>query len=404
MPKQSEIIGNQNNPTGEEAGGFLAGTREVFESATSGIEGAGDAVDEFLGLGPGERKDILRSSQLTHRTFGLDHKETITTPYLGFQYFIRVNYNGALEDFVKSYFSDQPFFSTNTFVKSVTLPSIGIDSEVFNEYNRKRISQTKLEFEPVDITFHDIVNGSTLKLWQMYYQYYFADGRYKDKSVTNAPVNPVDFERRKFGYDIGTEQGRVNDIRYLYKSIEIFQISHGNFNKVTLYNPRIVDFKHDTMDYSSNETVEVSYTFDYEWAEYEFIEKNSENQKQDIEQVEPEIAEYLANSNFLEYKEFDPNYTNKKEEGYPDGILGDIEEIVDTVQTGIETVEAAKGFARNIAGKVQSVSALGNQIQKEVLGVDEPPFPLPDVRGFTSKIDNIPTNYPDVRRVRKGGG
>lgn len=400
MPKNSEILGSQNNPTGEESSGFLAGTREVFESATSGIRGASDSVDEFLGLGPGEAKPILRSSQLANKTFGQDAQWLKQSqPLLGFQYFVKINYNGNLADFVNSYFSETSFESNFPLVKSITMPSIGVESEIFNEYNRKRISQTKLKFDPIDIVFHDVANGNTLKLWQMYYQYYFADGRYdKPKSATDAPVNPTDFDARNFGYNLS----QVEDLRYLYKSIEIYQLSGGYFNKVTLYNPRIVDFKQDTMSYEKNNLIEVNYTIDYEWAEYEFRLKNKEGNALQVKN-EQDIFDYLGQSNFLEYKEFDPGYTPDKEEGYPDGILGDIEEIVDTVQTGIETVEAAKGFVRNVAGKVQSVSSFANQIQKDVLGVDEPPFPVPDVRGFTSRIDDIPTDYPDVRRVRKGG-
>ena len=401
MPKNSEILGSQDNSTGDSAGGFLAGTREVFDSATSSIRGASDAVDEFLGLGPGEERPILRSSQLAHKTFGQDGAWLKQSqPLLGFQYFVKINSNGNLADFVKSYFPETSFESNFPLVKSITMPSIGVESEIFNEYNRKRISQTKLKFDPIDIVFHDVANGNTMKLWQMYYQYYFADGRFdKPKSASDAPVNPVDFDARNFGYDIS----RVEDLRYLYKSIEIFQLSGGYFNKVTLYNPKIVDFKHDTMSYEKNDLVEVSYTLDYEWAEYEFRLKNKDGNALQVKN-EQDIFDYLGQSNFVEYKEFDPGYKPDKEEGYPDGILGDIEEVVDTVQTGIETVEAAKGFARNVAGKVQSVSSFANQIQKDVLGVDEPPFPAPDVRGFTSKIDNIPTSYPDVRRVRKGGG
>lgn len=394
--------GAQNNSTGNEAGGFLAGTRDVFNSGTDFIRSTQDDLNDALGLGSGRNSDgkpILRSSELASKTFEQtgDWNRTLN-PLLGFQYFVRINYNGVLKDFVDAYFSDGGYERNFPLVKSVTMPSIGVESEIFNEYNRKRISQTKLKFDPVDIVFHDVVNGNTLKLWQMYYQYYFADGRYKPESSRDASVNPETFNPADFGYTLDT----LEDVRYLYKSIEIFQLAGGYFNKVTLFNPRIVDFKHDTMDYSKNDLVEVSYTLDYEWAEYDFRVRNREGELQEVEN-EDDIFNYLGQSNVVEYQEFDPGYTNTKEDTYPDGFLGDVAELVDTVQAGIETVDAAKGFARNVAGKVQSVSALGNQIQKEVLGVDEPPFPLPDVRGFTSRIDDIPTNYPDVRRVRKGG-
>src|SRR5262249_40613553 len=45
-----------------------------------------------------------------------------------------------------------------------------------NQYNRKRLSQTKIMNEPVKIVFHDVADGKTLKFWEMYYRYYFQDG------------------------------------------------------------------------------------------------------------------------------------------------------------------------------------------------------------------------------------
>lgn len=402
MAKVRDELGSQNNPTGPAAGGFLASARETFNSATSAINGGADSLDDLLGFGPGDKKPLHRSSQLAHKTFGQDQtwlKQL--NPLLGHQYFVRINYNGALKEFVESYFSETKFEQTFPLVKSVTMPSIGVETEAMNEYNRKRLSQSKLKFDPVDMVFHDTVSGSTLKIWQMYYQHYFADGRFNTKSAQSreAPLNPETINFEDFGYDLS----QVEDFKYLFKSIEIFQISGGNFNKVTLYNPRIVDFKHDTMAYSSSDLVEISYTFEYEWAEYEFRLDNSTGDAFTIAN-EADIRDYLSGGNPLEFEEFKPGYTPGKNEGYPDGVLSDIAEVVDTVQAGIDTIDAAKGFARNVAGRVQSISAFGNQIQKDILGVDEPPFPLPDVRGFTSKIDNIPTNFPDLRRVRKGGG
>jgi hypothetical protein len=408
MPKQRDILGSQNNPIGDFTGGFLASATETFNSVTGVINGDSDSLDDLLGFGEGSESPIYRSSQLAHRTFGLNGSDSLTnTPYLGFQYYVRINYNGALKQFIDTFFAKDASQGHSGFVKSVTMPSIGVESEILNEYNRKRISQSKLKFDPVDIVFHDIINGNTLKIWQMYYQYYFADGRYtKSEQTRNAPINPEKINFEDFGYDIA----QVGDLRYLYKSIEIFQLSGGGFqkgggqyNKVTLHNPRIVDFKHDTMAYSSNDLVELSYTFDYEYAEYEFILKNSNSQKQRTAN-EADIYAFLKGGNPLDFAEWYTTPDAVGNEPYPEDIAGNIAQVVDTVQAGIDTIDAAKGFARNVAGRVQSISAFGNQIQKDMFGVDEPPFPLPDVRRFTSKIDSIPTNFPDLRRVRKGGG
>ena len=54
----------------------------------------------------------------------------------------------------------------NLLVKSVDLPKVSMNTVTKNMYNRKKNLQTSLEYDPVNITFHDdnlgITNGSIL--------------------------------------------------------------------------------------------------------------------------------------------------------------------------------------------------------------------------------------------------
>jgi hypothetical protein len=54
-----------------------------------------------------------------------------------------------------------------------------------NQYNRKRIVQTKIKYDPIDISFHDDngsgvgtanLGGTVRALWKAYYNYYYFDG------------------------------------------------------------------------------------------------------------------------------------------------------------------------------------------------------------------------------------
>ena len=40
-------------------------------------------------------------------------------------------------------------------VKTVKLPSFQFEVAVLNQYNRKRLVQSKIKYDPIDITFHD---------------------------------------------------------------------------------------------------------------------------------------------------------------------------------------------------------------------------------------------------------
>ena len=73
-----------------------------------------------------------------------------------------------------------PFIANNTsalnmLVKSVDLPKFKIDTELAYQYNRKKQVHTKVEYDPVNITFYDDNLGVTTNLWASYYGYYFAD-------------------------------------------------------------------------------------------------------------------------------------------------------------------------------------------------------------------------------------
>lgn len=203
------------------------------------------------------------------------------------------------------------------------MPSMKIDTEHLNQYNRKRLSQTRINYDPVKMVFHDVADGKTLRFWEMYYRYYFGDGtepgindakttQQKNKTYSvesfiknitpqlnpaianlpssvktlfqsnapsgaNSPTN-TDGQKSKmtdiiaetlnnhnFGFNLPT----IQDNRNLINSIEIFQIHGGRFNQVTLVNPRVSSFSHDTLNYATTDrTLELTFTFEYEYAYY----------------------------------------------------------------------------------------------------------------------------------------
>ena len=60
-------------------------------------------------------------------------------------------------------------------VKTIKLPSYTFDTHTMNQYNRNRIVQTKIKYDPIDINFHDD-NGNLIRnMWYNYYTYYYKD-------------------------------------------------------------------------------------------------------------------------------------------------------------------------------------------------------------------------------------
>jgi hypothetical protein len=65
-------------------------------------------------------------------------------------------------------------------VKTIDLPKYTIDTATLNQYNRKRLVQTKIKYQPINVVFHDDNGNLVNDMWYNYYTYYFKDA---DKPV-----------------------------------------------------------------------------------------------------------------------------------------------------------------------------------------------------------------------------
>lgn len=183
-------------------------------------------------------------------------------------------------------------------VKSVQLPKYTFDLHTLNQYNRKRNVQTKIKYDPVQITLHDDNSNLIRKLWYTYYSYYFKDpetaetGMGSSRSSENvfnpagSSSNKTDVNRR----DIYDESLDKNDWGYIgetsipktaiassagvskapfFRAINIYGFNQHNFVLYRLINPTIESFSHDTYDYAQPQGImEHQLTFQYEFVKY----------------------------------------------------------------------------------------------------------------------------------------
>lgn len=237
----------------------------------------------------------LRDSRHAAEAYGYNKSDLSNgTPRLKFEFFLRFNFNRDLDTYVRKFLTEPDQEVITTAVKSVTMPGMTMGTEVLNQYNKKRISQTSIDYSPVNITLHDTVEGRSMRLWEMYYEYYFKDGVAYEKlgeggstesrgfletlirgpAGTEAPkLNKREYEndiiRDKFNDNYGYNLSRVGNSKYLIDSIDIFQVHGGRFSRTTLVNPRISSFAHDTLSYEDNVgLVEMNFGFVYEGVVY----------------------------------------------------------------------------------------------------------------------------------------
>ena len=146
-------------------------------------------------------------------------------------------------------FNSNEKYELNMLVKSCELPKYGMNLEEKIQYNKKMYTATRIQYEPVNIVFHDDHADTVNAFWKKYYEYHIADSvsMNSDLQISNTKDDLYDWgDKRatnKFGMDTPTQ--RKNP--YL-KGIEIFVLHKQRFTSMTLVNPVIGSFSHDNLD------------------------------------------------------------------------------------------------------------------------------------------------------------
>lgn len=192
----------------------------------------------------------------------------------------------------QAYLSDANY---GILVKEVKLPSFNFTTHQMNQYNRKRIVQTKIKYDPIEISFHDDNGNAINKLWEAYYKYYYTDGS-KPSNVLRAtrganaatdedgdsPLRTTESYNYRdiyeddagwtnWGFSGGSNEDFIDAGVKLpfFKNITVFGFNQHDFTAYTLINPMITNFAHDTYKYDSgNGTMENRMTIDYETVVY----------------------------------------------------------------------------------------------------------------------------------------
>lgn len=327
---------------------------------------------------------FFSTSALAHNVFGHNGTKVAgNTPYLEFQYFVKINLNSLAKEFYVDYIGDhtRPSIDYAPLVQSIDMPGMSVETDKLNEYNNWRISQTKIEFDPIKLSIHDTVNGRGLALWRMYYEYYFNDGNIAHYNG-NGKLNPVSVPSgtRDYGFHLNYIQQYG---RYLISSIDIYQLHQTRCNHVRLIHPRISDFSQGSMTYENSSAMLLDFTLDYEYAVY--------SGGIDVSAVaDGELSKFLQQSEVPDIRNpFDittksaPEKTDDSNPVTPE-LQADIAEITNPVNPN--SIDAQLG-------------AMNNQLQMDLGKVEVPKLAPPVVRSFSVDTKGDDTGYPDVGRA-----
>lgn len=150
-------------------------------------------------------------------------------PYIKFAWEVELSLEGEQ---VKGLSSTGPLVA-----KTCELPRFSIETQVVNAYNHKTIVQTKMNYEPITMTFYDQTNNVAESLiWG------FVKGQFDPSDASKKPST-----------------------KSLTVKITMKNLNGDGPDKVyTLSNAYIVDAQHDTLDYSTSDPVLWTLTLRYE--------------------------------------------------------------------------------------------------------------------------------------------
>jgi hypothetical protein len=243
----------------------------------------------------------LRDYTHASKTFGVSGGSYNLAPRNKFLFHVYFNLNTNIPA-VANLVSGGKSSVIGLMVKTAQLPSYQVDVSTMNQYNRKRLVQTKINYNPAQIVFNDDHSDLIRNMWYQYYQYYYSDPTYKYGNTPNqsgvlgeiqvpavlggaAYVNDTYTPSRGVqhwglsgqGYNNPTLQSLATSLLTgpasgqlpFFNDITIYGLAQKSYAQYTMINPLITDWQHDTYDYSQgNGVVTHTMTIKYEAVKY----------------------------------------------------------------------------------------------------------------------------------------
>lgn len=234
--------------------------------------------EELQPFPPGEGLRDYTHASKTFRSSGYN-----LAPRNKFLFYVYFNLNTSIPA-VANLVSGGKSSTIGLMVKSAQLPGYTIDVQTMNQYNRKRLVQTKINYNPAQIVFNDDSSDLIRNMWYQYYQYYYTDPTYKygntpnQKGVLGDLQVPTVFGGFSYGVNdtysasrgaqkwglagqgynnpslnslatsvlTGAASGQVP----FFNDITISGMSQKTYAQYVMINPLITEWTHDTYDYS----------------------------------------------------------------------------------------------------------------------------------------------------------
>jgi len=226
----------------------------------------GNVVDGIFG-GEGDMRDYQHAARL----FTDDYMRL--APKVEFLYHVSFDIDGAAvrtPDPNSGWSKAEPRIELGMLVKACQVPGVTINTETKNQYGKKTNVQTAVQYNPVQIVFHDDNTNLVSGMWQQYFKNYYADSNWTEELQRQPTYNQSSTD----GEYIGTKQADIQfgfdswrSVRF-FKKITIYQLSRHNFFEYTLINPIIQSWTPPNLNASSSQPAENQMTVVFEGIHY----------------------------------------------------------------------------------------------------------------------------------------
>lgn len=231
---------------------------------------------------------VLRSPRTASRVFGLDTPGQYVRAVPRMKFMFAVN-------FIPSRGGNQMMDSANlnTYlgnrgmmfkVRQIDKPKLNLVTADLNQYNKKKVVYTKVEYSEATMRLYDSVDNSVLSWWVDYFTYYYGDSRLKTSlSYSQSPVDPSFTDSTGWGF-----RPLIEDTEF-FEKITVFAFYANTYTAFSYINPKITTVNWQQKDYSGNEPEEVDVSFKYEMIQYEKFGERIQNPSEfgwsDIDQL-----------------------------------------------------------------------------------------------------------------------
>ena len=147
-------------------------------------------------------------------------------------------------------------------ISAIQQPSYTPRTQVLNQYNRKRIVQTGLDYNPITLSAYDTRDALIEKLLKSYSKFYFKGpmDATSDAEAFNAELVNMQFTGGSSRHGL-----RLQGHRQFITQLCIYKVSSDDdYNKTTIYNPMITSIAAGDLNYSDSNPIQYQIGFAYE--------------------------------------------------------------------------------------------------------------------------------------------